>query len=122
MKKIMTDAVRVLNEIDGILLHMPEYTEPMLRDYRELLAARIGGLVQEEVNTARHNSMSAKEFREARKALGLSQSELGEVLNTHSRTIRKWEQDDGTRPPNPIACRVIEWMLAGYMPPVRGRS
>lgn len=61
--------------------------------------------------------MSPAEFKEARRKLGLSASQLGHVLNTDPRTIRKWEEDDGTRPPNPIACRVIEWMLAGYRPP-----
>lgn len=122
MKKLMTDAIVVLNDIDEILLHMPEYVDPMLREYRSKLEAEIGRLAQEQANMPHLNSMSAKEFRDARNSLGLSQSELGEILNTHSRTIRKWERDDGTRPPNPIACRVIEWMLAGYMPPVRGQS
>lgn len=118
MKKLMTDASEVLNEIDEILNQMPEYVEPKLQDYRTKLEAKIGRLALEEANAQPLKSMSAKEFRDARGSLGLSQSQLGKVLNTHPRTIRKWEQDDGTRPPNPIACRVMEWMLAGYMPPV----
>lgn len=118
MKKLMTDACEVLSEIDEILNHMPEYVEPKLQDYRTKLEANIGRLALEEANAQPLKSMSAKEFRDARGSLGLSQSQLGKVLNTHPRTIRKWEQDDGTRPPNPIACRVMEWMLAGYMPPV----
>ncbi len=61
--------------------------------------------------------MSPAEFKEARRKLGLSASQLGAILNTDPRTIRKWEDESGTRPPNPIACRVIEWMLAGYRPP-----
>ena len=61
--------------------------------------------------------MISSEFKSARQRLGLSASQLGRILNTNPRTIRKWEEDDGTRPPNPIACRVIEWMLNGYRPP-----
>lgn len=118
MKRLMIDAVEVLNTVDSILLHMPEHIGPNLEAYRAKLGEQIGRLAQEELNQAPLQSMTAKEFRAARQALGLSQSQLGKVLNTHSRTIRKWERDDGTRPPNPIACRVIEWMLAGYMPPV----
>jgi len=28
----------------------------------------------------------------------------------------RWE-DAGLRPPNPIACRVLDWMLRGWRPP-----
>lgn len=120
MKKLMTDAFEVLSEIDGILNHMPEHVEPKLQEYRTRLEAKIGRMAQEEAGAPQINSMTAKEFRDARVSLQMSQSHLGKILNTHPRTIRKWEQDDGTRPPNPIACRVIEWMLAGYMPPMEG--
>lgn len=68
------------------------------------------------------SEMSPFQFKAARRKLGLSASQLGEILNTDPRTVRKWEQEDGTRPPNPIACRVIEWMLAGYRPPEFPRS
>ncbi len=61
--------------------------------------------------------MTPAEFKQARHSLGLSASELGRVLNTDPRTIRKWEHEDGTRPPNPVACRAMEWMLAGWRPP-----
>jgi DNA-binding XRE family transcriptional regulator len=61
--------------------------------------------------------MSPSEFKAARRKLGLSASQLGSILNTDPRTIRKWEDESGTRPPNPIACRVVEWMLNGYRPP-----
>ncbi len=57
------------------------------------------------------------QFKEARRKLRLSASQLGTILNTDPRTIRKWEDESGTRPPNPIACRVVEWLLAGYRPP-----
>ena len=56
-------------------------------------------------------------FKEHRYDLALTQEELGHILNVNGRTIRKWETDDGTRPVNPIAIRVMEWMIAGYRPP-----
>ena len=61
--------------------------------------------------------MTPEEFRKARKRLNLSQTQLGKILGVNPRTVRKWEHDDGTRPPNPIAIRVLEWMLNGYEPP-----
>lgn len=63
--------------------------------------------------------MTPTKFKEARHKLGLSASQLGAILNTDPRTIRKWEAEDvaSARPPNPIACRVLEWMVAGYRPP-----
>jgi len=63
---------------------------------------------------------TSQDFQKARQQLGLSQSELGRILNTDGRTVRKWETrgDAKTaRDPNPIACRVMEWMLAGWRPP-----
>ena len=64
--------------------------------------------------------MTPEQFKEARQSLGLSQYQLGEVLNTNPSTIRKWEMagDQSTRrSPNPVACRVMRWMLAGFRPP-----
>ncbi|WP_107992084.1 helix-turn-helix domain-containing protein [Breoghania corrubedonensis] len=63
--------------------------------------------------------MTPIEFKEARHTLGLSAAQLGAIIDTDPRTIRKWEATTGTnaRPPNPIACRVLEWMLAGWRPP-----
>ena len=64
--------------------------------------------------------MTSNEFQEARICLGLSQSQLGKILNTEPRTIRKWEAADGSataRSPNPVACQVMRWMLAGFRPP-----
>jgi hypothetical protein len=61
--------------------------------------------------------MKPSEFREARRKLDLSALELGVILDTDPRTIRKWARNDGTRPPNPIACRVMQWMLDGWRPP-----
>ena len=59
--------------------------------------------------------MTPSQFKQARQSLGLSQSELAAILNTTDRTVRKWENDE--RGPNPIACRVVEWMQDGYRPP-----
>jgi DNA-binding transcriptional regulator YiaG len=61
--------------------------------------------------------MTPRQFGEARRKLGLSASQLGRILNTDPRTIRRWEDGSGQRPPNPIACRVVGWMLNGYRPP-----
>ena len=61
--------------------------------------------------------MTPIEFKVAREKLNLTQAELGNILNVNPRTVRRWEQEDGTRPPNPIACRVLEWLEAGFVPP-----
>jgi len=61
--------------------------------------------------------MTPQQFKEARLSLGLSARQLSIILNINERTIRRWETDDGTRPVNPIAIRVMEWMMAGYRPP-----
>lgn len=61
--------------------------------------------------------MTPQEFKDARNALGLSARQLGGILGVNPRTIRRWEDARGDRPPNPIAARVIEWMLAGFVPP-----
>jgi len=61
--------------------------------------------------------MTRTEFKEARNKLGLSHSQLGKILDTDSRTIRRWESDKETgRDPNPIACVVLKWMLKGFKP------
>jgi len=63
--------------------------------------------------------MTAEEFKQARLKLGLTLSELGVILSTDPRTIRKWEATSGTnaRTPNPVAARVMSWMLDGFRPP-----
>jgi DNA-binding transcriptional regulator YiaG len=59
--------------------------------------------------------MTPAEFRAGRQQLGLTLKELGGILNTDPRTVRRWENHE--RPLNPIADRVMEWLLAGYRPP-----
>lgn len=61
--------------------------------------------------------MDAKEFKQARNTLGLSALQMATILNVDPRTIRKWEHEDGTRPPNAVAVRVVEWLLCGWRPP-----
>lgn len=61
--------------------------------------------------------MTPTKFKETRQKLGLSTTQLGRILHTDPSTVRKWEYEDGTRPPNPIACQVMRWMLGGYRPP-----
>lgn len=63
--------------------------------------------------------MTSDEFKEARQTLGLTLAQLGVILNTDPRTIRKWEAIHGksARDPNPVACQVMQWMLDGFRPP-----
>lgn len=64
--------------------------------------------------------MTPNQFKEARRRLGLTQSQLGVILDTLPQTIRKWEMGEDcktARSVNPIAARVMQWMLDGYRPP-----
>lgn len=64
--------------------------------------------------------MSPLQFKQARQKLGLTQAQLGAILDTAPQTIRKWEMDERhstARSVNPIAARVMQWMLNGYRPP-----
>lgn len=64
--------------------------------------------------------MTPDEFKAARKRVGLTQSQLGALLDTNPATIRRWEMHPETasaRPPNPVACQVLRWLLAGFRPP-----
>jgi DNA-binding transcriptional regulator YiaG len=64
--------------------------------------------------------MDNTEFKAARNGLGLTLLELALILDTDPRTVRKWEAatDRSTaRAPNPIAVRVLTWMVDGYRPP-----
>lgn len=60
--------------------------------------------------------MTPEEFKKARQALGLTQFQLARLLNANPRTVSRWEEVGGGHPPNPIACRALEWMLDGYRP------
>lgn len=42
--------------------------------------------------------MTGGEFKEARKEWGLSQSEMGDLLGVHPRTVSAWEQNRQTIP------------------------
>ncbi len=61
--------------------------------------------------------MTPTQFKLARRKLGLSATQLGHILNSDPRTVRRWESEGDTRPVNPIAMRVVQWMLDGYRPP-----
>ena len=63
--------------------------------------------------------MDNREFKSIRHELGLTLSQLSEVLGVDSRTIRKWEGEPGlstSRPPNPVAARVMGWMRDVFPP------
>lgn len=61
--------------------------------------------------------MTSAEFRNARLRLGFSGAQLARILNVDPRTIRKWEAEGGStaRDPNPVAARVLEWMVDGTL-------
>lgn len=64
--------------------------------------------------------MTPDEFKAARRKLGLTQAQLGRILDTAPQTIRKWEMPETrstARGPNPVACQVMRWMLDGFRPP-----
>lgn len=63
--------------------------------------------------------MTPEEFKEARRKLGLTQSQLGLILDTAPQTIRKWEMPAGrstARSVNPVAAQAMRWFLAGFRP------
>jgi DNA-binding transcriptional regulator YiaG len=55
--------------------------------------------------------MTPEQFKSKRNELGLTQSQLAELLGMSSSVvIRRWEMPDtakNARPPNPIACKVL---------------
>lgn len=63
-------------------------------------------------------SLTPEEFKERRLRLGWTPEQLAMVLDTTPRAVRNWEQTEGPdmRKPNPIACRVLLWMI-GERPP-----
>ena len=61
--------------------------------------------------------MTPSEFKLARQSLGLSAARLGRIMNTDPRTVRRWESEGDPRPVNPIAARVMRWLLDGWRPP-----
>jgi DNA-binding transcriptional regulator YiaG len=63
--------------------------------------------------------MTHSEFKAARNELGLTLAQLAAILGVDSRTIRKWEADENAstgRRPNPVACRVMQWLKGGFRP------
>ena len=62
--------------------------------------------------------MTPSQFKEVRKSLGLSVNQLSKILDTNPVTIRKWETDpkyNTARNPNPIACKVLQWLKSGSL-------
>lgn len=55
-------------------------------------------------------------FKDARKALGLSIRDVAHIINSNEKTVRIWERSEG-RGPNPVAARIMIWLLDGYRPP-----
>lgn len=61
--------------------------------------------------------MTSEEFKNARMALGLTVRDVAHILDTNEKTVRLWERIAYDREPNPVAARVMQWMLDGYRPP-----
>lgn len=61
--------------------------------------------------------MTPAEFKAGRHALDLTVTEAAEIFGIDARTLRRWEDEAGDRPPHPTAVRVMAWMLAGLRPP-----
>ena len=59
-------------------------------------------------------SMTPTQFKQARRSLGLSATQLGHILNSDPRTVRRGESEGDARPVNPI---VVQWILDGFRPP-----
>lgn len=64
--------------------------------------------------------MTPADFKEARRKLGLTQSQLAAILDVAPQTIRKWEAPAGratARAVAPTAARALGWLLEGFKPP-----
>lgn len=63
--------------------------------------------------------MTPQEIKQARHALGLTQSKLAKVLDTDPRAVRAMESDPSTskhRKPAPRMVRLLDAYMAGYRP------
>jgi DNA-binding transcriptional regulator YiaG len=63
--------------------------------------------------------MTPKELKEARKTLGLTQDQMGRMLDTTGRVVRTMESDPSTsqhRTPAPRMERLIKAYLEGFRP------
>lgn len=64
--------------------------------------------------------LTPHQFKQIRKVLGYTQSQLADELGVNPVTVRKWETPAGAstaRPPNPIACRFLEANASGEFKP-----
>ena len=67
----------------------------------------------------KENTVTPEEIREARLTLGLSQSELADLLDTDKQTVRRMEMDEDAatfRSPAPRMERLIVAYQRGYRP------
>lgn len=63
--------------------------------------------------------MTSADFKEAREILGLTQAQLGRLLDTDGQSIRRIEMPESAsthRRPAPRMVRLIQAYLAGYRP------
>lgn len=65
-------------------------------------------------------AMTPAEFKAARQTLGLTQSQLGDILGLDPSTVRRYEMDpirSTAKPPHPTVAKAMRWLLDGYRPP-----
>ena len=69
--------------------------------------------------------MNHTQLKEARKSLGLTQSQLGRLLDTDGQSIRRIEMDptaSTSRNPAPRMVRLLNAYLSGYRPDDWGKA
>jgi transcriptional regulator with XRE-family HTH domain len=71
------------------------------------------------MNLHKGGTVNPEQIREARIALGLSQRQLAELLDTDAQTVRRMEMDENSatfRRPAPRMVKLIMAYLNGYRP------
>lgn len=64
--------------------------------------------------------MTPEEFKAARRALGLTQSQLARILGITPQTLRKYEMPPTRsthRSVHPTVARAVNWLCDGFRPP-----
>ncbi len=77
-----------------------------LTDLRDGLRGRPGKLTMKTVEIPDPPHFSAAAVHELRDRLGLSQGLFAKLLGVSRKLVEAWEA--GTRPPSPMACRLLE--------------
>jgi len=65
--------------------------------------------------------VAAREIRELRDELGLTQAAFGQLLGAHAMTVSKWEREGGLTPSPYQIALMRQFQLAAGDPAVRGQ-